>query len=436
LSDELRTQAPSKLCRLLGRFLPRLRQAGGIVVVQGVVQFVSACSGFIVIRSLSASDFALYTLIGAIATAANALTNLGLDVALLSVGGRYWPDTGRISRLYRASLLLRRRLVVCASPVIVAVIWWVAVKYSLGPGYVCLLMVVVFTGCILQLETGLALVVLRLQSRIRETQVADALGAGLRAVGTVGGLLHASVWSFQLAQLVSQAGVLLNLRRLRLHSAHHSVSVDPGSKTELWRVVRQVAPNVIFSIFQGQIALWLLTVFGQPAAVAGLGALGRLSLAFSLLNGVVVTMIQPHFAKLPYSSKVHQFLLLFVVGFGSVGATIVGATLAFPDVILALFGPTYRHLGYELQLYAMLMSANALVLHLGSLVSARGWVNGQWIYIPLALLADLVAAIALDVSSLSGAIWFGCILVVPSAITVAIQIYFGRKRELTLARGL
>src|SRR5205085_8796295 len=71
--------------------------------LQTLVQAVMAVSGFLIVRTLSKSDYAAYTIAASFQTLLNSLTDCGVGTGLNAIGGRVWQDGARLNGLVGAS---------------------------------------------------------------------------------------------------------------------------------------------------------------------------------------------------------------------------------------------------------------------------------------------------------------------------------------------
>jgi O-antigen/teichoic acid export membrane protein len=74
---------------------------------------------------------------------------------------------------------------------------------------------------------------------------------------------------------------------------------DPGVTRQMVSYVLPSLPTLVFYALQGQISLFLISLFGQTRSVAEVGALGRLAQIFVLLGGFNGAVIEPFMARLP-----------------------------------------------------------------------------------------------------------------------------------------
>src|SRR4029077_14315603 len=87
--------------------------------------------------------------------------------------------------------------------------------------------------------------------------------------------------------------------------------------------IRSQAANAIFFCLQGQITVFLISIFGrQVNSVAEVGALGRLAMIFAVLIHLLANVLAPAFARCQEATKLRwQY------------AAIVGAVAGFSLVI-------------------------------------------------------------------------------------------------------
>jgi O-antigen/teichoic acid export membrane protein len=124
-----------------------------------------------------------------------------------------------------------------------------------------------------------------------------------------------------------------------------------------------VIPGAVFYAFQGQVALILITLFGHTAAVASVGALGRLGQIFVLFGQMSPLLIEPYFARLPESRLKRNYLgMLAVQGLFCLLAT--GLAKCFPEAFLWILGHKYGGLRYEVLL---MIAASSLAYFSGML---------------------------------------------------------------------
>jgi hypothetical protein len=181
-----------------------------------------------------------------------------------------------------------------------------------------------------------------------------------------------------------------------------------------------VAPGAVFYAMQGQIALLLITFFGKTAAVASVGALGRMAQVFSLLGQMNLLLVEPHFAKLPaIRLKAHYLIAVAITAGGAL--SIVALAALFPQLFLWVLGPRYANLQFELLL---VISNGAIGLISGvvyTINNSRRFVY-WWQNITTISLTIVVQSLYLwkgDLHTVRSVLWFG---IAATSVSCSVQI--------------
>src|SRR3979409_1748942 len=149
---------------MLQRAFHRARVIGSFAVVQAIVQFIGFLSGILLVRWLSQTEYAYFTIANSMQGTLNLLADIGISVGLISIGGRVWQDRHRFGQLINTPLGGRRKL--CALAVLF-------VKNGAPFLYTSILIGLVLGGLLVQLSLGVFSVVPRLRSDIGRIQLID-----------------------------------------------------------------------------------------------------------------------------------------------------------------------------------------------------------------------------------------------------------------------
>src|SRR6476646_7333975 len=95
---------------VIRRALHRARIVGNFAAVQAVVQVIGFLSGILLIRYLTQTEYAYFTIANTMQGTINVLADIGITVGLTSIGGRVWHDRHRFGELVQTALSVRRRL--------------------------------------------------------------------------------------------------------------------------------------------------------------------------------------------------------------------------------------------------------------------------------------------------------------------------------------
>lgn len=403
---------------LVRRVWERAVAVGRFASVQALVQVIGFVSGILIIRHLDQRDYAYFTIANSMQGTLNLLADMGISIGVVSIGGRVWQDRRRFGELVNTALAMRRKLGAVAVLVVTPVLYYLLAKNGAPAGYATLLIGLVIIGLLAQLALGVLGVVPRLRSDLGRIQLIDSAGAIARLGALV--VLLFFVLNAALAVAVGSAVLLLQYLMLRRY-VDAVIDVDtPQNKEDraaMRGFIRNQAANAVFYCLQGQITVLLISIFAhRAAAVAEVGALGRLAMIFAVLTNLLMNIFAPAFARCQSPRRLRwQFA-------GTVGAVaafcgvIMTAAAMFPREFLFVLGGKYSHLDRELLLIIGAAVLNGLTATLWSLNTAKAWVTGAWLYIPLTIGAQLALIPFIDFSSVRGVLVFNLVSAVPNLL--------------------
>jgi O-antigen/teichoic acid export membrane protein len=412
------------------RALYHARVIGNLAVVQTVVQVLGFVSGILVIRSLSQQEYAYFTIANTMQGTLNLLADIGVSAAVISIGGRIWKEPHRFGQLINTALGLRRRLAGLAILFVVPVLYFLLARNGAAFAYRFVLLGLVVAGLLPQLATGVLSVVPRLRSDISRIQIIDFSTALLRLGG-----LAALLWILNAGIAIAVAMLAFFFQYLMLR--HYAASVvdlhaptNDEDRHTIVGFIRKLAPNALFYCFQGQITVFLISIFANRAtSVAEVGALGRLAMIFAVLSNLLANVFIPAFARC-HSLRKLRFLYAAVVGaVAAFGVAVITLAALFPTQFLVILGNRYTHLHGELLLMVAGAVLNAFAGAIWGLNSAKGWISGSWLYIPSTLATQVVLIPFIDFSSVSDVLFFNLISAVPNVLLNFVLSYRGFRSE-------
>jgi len=415
---------------IIRRALHRARVVGNFAFVQAVVQIISFLSGILLIRHLDQREYAYFTIANTMQGTLNVLADIGISIGLVSIGGRVWQDRERFGQLVNTALGLRRKLGLAAVIVIVPVLYYLLVKNGASTNYTALLIIAVLAGLSVQLSIGVLSVVPRLRSDIGRIQSIDLAGAVARFLTLV--VLMYLFLNGAVALAVGSATLLLQYWML-----HRYVGgvIDLGApensedRAAMLGFIRSQAANAIFFCLQGQITVFLISLFGrQVSSIAEVGALGRLAMIFAVLSHLLANVFAPAFARCQNAAKLRWQYAGIVGAVAGFSLTIIGAAYFFPSQFLFVLGNKYAHLNRELFLMVGGAVIMAMASTLWSLNAAKAWIAGSWLYIPLTLGTQLILIPFTDFASVPGVLTFNLISAIPSLLLNVALSYRGFRR--------
>jgi len=418
-------------------FAPVMRRAfyhariiGNLAIVQAVVQVLSFLSGILIIRSLTQQEYAYFTIANTMQGTLNLLADIGISAGVISIGGRVWQERHRFGELINTGLHLRKRLALIAAAVVIPVLYFLLARNGAGLAYRSLLVVLVLAGLVPQLSIGVLSAVPRLRSDIGRIQLIDFTAAALRLIGIL-----SLIWLLSAATAIAVAIVTFIIQFLMLrHYAAGVVDLHASADSEDRQVIvgfiRKLAPNAVFYCFQGQITVFLISIFANSvSSVAEVGALGRLAMIFAVLSNLLTNVFIPAFARCQQTRKLRIIYASVIGGVTAFGIGVICLAVLFPTQFLFILGNNYTHLQGELLLMIAGAVLNAIAGAMWGLNSAKGWISGSWMYIPGTLVTQVALIPFVDFSSVAGVLLFNLVSAVPSLILNVVLSYRGFRSE-------
>ena len=421
---------------IIRRALHRARIVGNFAFVQAVVQIVGFLSGILLIRYLDQREYAYFTIANTMQGTLNVLADICISIGVVSIGGRVWQDPHRFGQLVNTALRLRRQLGAVAIFIVTPILYFMLAKNGAPVSYTAILIVAVLAGLAVQLSLGVLSVVPRLRSDVGRIQTIDLTGALARFL-----VLVALMYLFlngAVALAVGSATLLLQYWMLRKYVAgviDLKAPENPDDREAMRGFIRNQAANAIFFCLQGQITIFLISIFGrQVSSIAEVGALGRLAMIFAVLSNLLSNVFTPAFARCQSLRKLGWQYAVIVGGVACFSLVIIALAAFFPRQFLFVLGNKYSHLERELLLMVAGAVITVLASTLWSLNASKAWVTGSWLYIPLTLATQLALIPYTDFSSVTGVLTFNLISVIPSLLLNLALSYRG-FRNWPLAAG-
>ncbi|MGH8100593.1 MAG: polysaccharide biosynthesis protein, partial [Chthoniobacterales bacterium] len=252
---------------VLRRALHRARIVGKFAVVQAIVQIIGFGSGIILVRTLAQREYAYFTIANTMQGTVNLLADIGISVGLTSIGGRVWQDRRRFGQLINAALNFRKKLGALAIVIVTPFLYFLLARNGASIAYAAILIALLLAGSLVQLSQGVLSVVPRLHSDINRIQTIDLTGAIVRFAVLLG--LAFIFLNAALAVAVASATLCLQYTMLRSYAAgviDLNASPNAEDRQEIVRLTKHLAPNAIFYCLQGQITVFLISIFAQHAS--------------------------------------------------------------------------------------------------------------------------------------------------------------------------
>jgi O-antigen/teichoic acid export membrane protein len=402
-------------------------------VVQAMAQGLGFLAGILVVRTLPREEYAYFLIVNTIGPIMNLLSDNGVTNSLSAVGGKFWQDDGRMGSLVKTAMILRRQLALISFIGVTPFLVWMLWRNHAPSHTIAWLVPLSLVGVWLQLNVGVLNMVVNLRQQVRRMQSLVFCSVlprlALIALFVALGILN--------APLAIAAGCIAVASQFLLlqHWVKPQIAWDAPPDTEFRRgilaIVKQQAPLTIYFCLQGQIGLWLISIFGSVHRVAELGALGRIGMIFSIFVSTCSALIVPRFARCQAAGLLRAQYGLIIGGF--TGVVVLGTLFAwlFPSPLLWLLGPQYMNLTDLVWLAVLAAGVPSLAGLLYSLNINKGWIPPAAIVIPAEILTQIVLCLSFDLSSVRGIL---IIAVLAPIIPGLINLFLGMRRLNSIAQ--
>lgn len=386
----------------------KLLEWGRLITITGTAQIAVQALGFaggvLVIRILPTQEYALYTLANTMVGTMLLLADGGIATGVMSQGGRVWQSRERLGAVLATGLHLRRKFALISLLIALP-----ALLYLLRHHGASWLMAAFITAALIPaFFTTLSGTLLEIAPKLHQNIVPLQRYQVESSVGRVA-LLSLSLFIFPWAGLAILVASLpqvwsnLRLRKLTKTYADETQPVDPLVRQEILAKVKRLLPDALYYCFACQFAIWLISFYGSTAAVAQIGALGRLAVALSLFTVLFSSLILPRFARLPdQAGLLFRHFTRLVVGLLGLSAAIVLGTWVLANPILWVLGKQYAGLQTELTLMMVGKCLSMVAALIFLLCTSKGWIINPLISIPLGIISTGLGVFSFDFSSLQG----------------------------------
>jgi hypothetical protein len=380
-------------------------------LVQGLVQLISAVSGLLIVRSLPKSEYAIFAIANSILVTCNALADLGIGIGIRSIGGRVCADPKRFGSLLKTALGLRYRFAVLSLGVCLPLAAWMLSRNGASLLLTAGLCLTIALSVIPLLGYAIWGTSAQLHGEYRRIQKLD-LGNSLLRLGVI-----AALYSRLNSLLAFIAGAIANWVQMLVLRHWGQEKIDPNAmpndddRRTLIRLSVKTFPNTVFFCFQGQVTLLILTLVGNRTGVADITAIGRIAALFVVFSVVFQNLLGPRFVRCQDAARLPRLYVLLVGGATVVLSFMVVVAWLFPGAFLWLLGSKYAGLENE----CVWIIGAACVSQIGGIMwnlnSGKAWISLQtWLYIPIVILSQVVAALFLDLTKFHDLLVFNFVM--------------------------
>ncbi|MFW6217737.1 MAG: hypothetical protein ACOC4K_01960 [Verrucomicrobiota bacterium] len=401
---------------------------------QGGVQLLQLATGFLLINWLSKDNYASFTLVIAIQSATAVLVEMGVTQPLTALLGKRVDEPALAGRYIGASRYYRDRLLLAGAVLLIPVFYLSADKAGWTPLQTALFWLWTVLTLTFRSWSGIYSCIVLLQQRLKANYALTLTSGGFRLLAIIAahllGFLSAQ-WAICFGAMqaaISGAGYRWITRKQVAHPGDHRTL--QGEKREILQLALPRAPSLVYFSLEGQIAIFLIAMFGSTSGIAEIGALSRLGMLLLLFNKAAHVLVNPYFAKLDSPRVAPMAGRLAVLSLG-LFALISGTSWFFPGLFLWVLGDGYQHLEFAVFLMMATSALHLVTRMLFTVVLARKYIF-KWF--PLAdILPDILTLIlciaVYDLSTISGVLYLGLTVAVVKLIVKTAMLIHGLRWE-------
>jgi O-antigen/teichoic acid export membrane protein len=395
--------------------------------------------GLLCVRLLPIADYAKFVVVFGIQGTLVVLMDIGISGSLIPLVGEHIDDRQLIAD-YVASLRQLAHVLFALMVPVTVIVYPLFVRHRQWswPVVAAMVGIVLTSAWFARVGSayGAVLILRRDRNRWYRAQLVSSLGT-LALLLIFWGAHWLTAFSAILINVAGMVSVALTyfFRSRKLLGVRGVASAD--KRAALIHLALPSSPGVIFYALQGQIGLLLITMFGRTAAVAGVGALGRLGQIFALFSQSNPLLVEPYFARLQ-RARLKSHYLGALAAVGAVGLSVVTLAHVFPELFLWVLGPKYAGFRFEVQL---VMISGAIGLMGGFMASVNGSrrFNFYWHNITTIVLTVIVQCCFLwktDLSTVRAVLWLSVATATVSLFTNTLCAFYGFARGPRRIKGL
>lgn len=360
---------------------------------QGALQAANVLVALFLVRMLSIEAYAEFGLAFAFQAVAGNLMDMGFASTIIPLVGDQIDDRVLVGRYVRAANHLRNKAFLFLAPFVVAAFFAIAHRHHWGWSLQILLVVAVLLALYSSGTLSCYSPPFFVYRRLREFYVPQTVSAFLRLAGyavlrVLGGL---NAWT---AALLSALNITFNGRVLRKKTREWidlSHEDTRAAEREIIHYLLPAMPAFIFAAFQSQIALFLISIFGQTVSMAQVAALSRIAQLFMVLQTFNMVVIEPYIARLQRERLAPVYVRLILIATACC-VPVVLVAFHWPGAVLWILGSKYEDLRDVVGWLVLASCINYVAGFAWVMNRARKWVFWSGSILEIVLLLIVQAA--------------------------------------------
>jgi hypothetical protein len=420
------------------RLLGWLRMLTGFVSLEVAAQACAVVASFLVVRNLDKNHYAWYSLAFNLQTTLGTFTILGIGTGMTSMAGQWIADREKMGALAASAFRYRSFLLVIVGPLVLPVFGYLLVKNGCPPWHTLALLVLAVCLLFVELNRQIFGTPVLIAGRYNYLQQA-ALLETISRVAILGLLILLgclSAWTTLLVSVLVSGSVVRFLikRGAQEFIAPHGTP-DREIQRRLTKLNFNVLPSMTIYVFQAQIGIAMMSIFGKTASVADLGALTRIGLLLSVPQAIVAKIIEPNLARAKEGADLWRKFGTSVLCVAAMAAGSFTLMFLFRHQFLWILGKDYWYLEKEVVFYSVVACSGTVTAMSMILLYARGWADYMWISPIAGVLCQLGVMPLLNLSTPMGVLKWDAVRIAVDAIVYG-SLVCGRFLQSKQARNL
>ncbi|MEH2416538.1 lipopolysaccharide biosynthesis protein [Nostoc sp.] len=398
--------------------------------MQLIVQALGFTSGILIVRTLNRTEYAYFLIANTIQSTIDLMSDFGITIGLNSIGGKVWKSTDKFSQLISTGFFIKRYLIIISTIVISPILFFLLSNNGAAFHTNILLILAIIVELQFYSTNKILGVVPRLNSEINQIQRLDLITSFTRLLALlVAYILGMNAVTAAFCSTFASGVHSFFISRWVVNIIAPNAPINSDYKFQIWSLIKNQFLPTTFYCFQGQITIWLISIFGSTNSIAEIGALSRLGVILTIINPVINSIIVPSYARCQsiklLQRRYWQLVLIFLMFSGCLLLIVTN----FSQQFLWILGSRYTHLNNELVLILISSLITCLTTMIWSLNYAKAWVNESWLIIPSTTITQILLLFVLDISTVRGIILFGLFSALPP---LYVNLYMSKKGMKTL----
>jgi O-antigen/teichoic acid export membrane protein len=382
-----------KISKLIGTF----------ILGQGSLQFIQVVTGFMLFRWLSIEEYGQYSMAFAFQSMAHVLVEFGFSGTIVALVGNRINDKKVIGGYIKAGESYRQKLFIVISIGCIVIFPFLTQKHHFSVITTVMLLLSIIVNLYFTGWSSYYVPPLKMHQRIGKLFEIQIKSSALRLAALYVTFMLSALNSW-LAALLSSLQTFISGYLIKKASKEYIEipdRINANDTKEMLALLKPVMPGIIFNAFQGQIMIFILSIFGKTNNVAEIGALskmGQLYMVISMAGGMIIA---PYIARSAAKGLLKKYMFISVSAV-FICSLFVLTAYVFPQPFLFLLGEKYSYLGNELVLMLTTAGLGVVTGIVWEMNESRKWIY-SWdpmIMISGTIGVQLVAVFFFDLSNL------------------------------------